>query len=97
MAVSLGAFPYFGIEVDPRLADVYEDDDASAAGLADYLKRLQPYGLVRIPEAVTPRFERWQELERRLVDDRVAIFLAPNVIHDDECATVAPGADLISD
>jgi hypothetical protein len=97
IAVNLGAFPYFGVEVDRRLAAVYEDDAASAAGLADYLQRLQPYGLVGIPAEVTPRLERWQELERRLVDDRVAIFLGPNVIRDDECATVAPGADLISD
>jgi hypothetical protein len=97
IAVNLGAFPYFGIEIDPRLAAVYEDEHASAAGLADYLNRLQPFGLVKIPEAVAPRFAQWQDLERRLVYDRVAIFLAPNLIDHDRCDTVAPGAGIIGD
>jgi hypothetical protein len=97
IAVNLGAFPYFEIDVDPRLAAVYEDEHASAAGLADYLERLQPFGLVEIPESVAPRLERWKELEQRLLYDRVAIFLAPNLIDHDRCATVAPGAGMIGD
>ena len=95
--LSFGALSYFAIEPDPRLTQVFQDPDVSAAGLAAHLRSLRPFSIVKIPDVLATKFARWLQLENLLTYDRVAIFLAPNQAQYDDCDSVGPDDTIITD
>jgi hypothetical protein len=73
---------------------VLASPDLPARRLATFLGNWSRLGAVEVAADLDAPFTEWQELERRAVDDRMAIYLRPISPHRPNlCAALEPGDD----
>ena len=96
ITVDTGAIGNFGGDVPPVLDQVLASPDLPARRLATFLGDWSRFGAVDVAADLGAPFAEWEELERRAVDDRMAIYLRPISPHRPNlCAALQPGDDFV--
>jgi hypothetical protein len=96
VAVDEEAIVYLGGEVPALLGQVLDPPGMPARRLGQFLGNWSRFGAVDVPDSMRGVFAEWEALERRAVDDRMAIYLRaipsprPNL-----CAEREPGDDFV--
>ena len=89
-----GAIDYLGGDVPAALDQVLASPDLPARRLATFLGNWSRFGAVEVAADLSTPFAEWEALERRAVDDRMAIYLRPISPHRPNlCAALDPGDD----
>ncbi len=95
VAVDEEAIVYLGGEIPVLLGQVRDTPQMPARRLGQFLGDWSRFGAVTVPDPLQAEFAEWEALERRAVDDRMAIYLrAIPSPRPDLCADRQPGADL---
>jgi hypothetical protein len=96
ISVDTSAIEFLGGDVPAALDQVLASPDLPARRLATFLADWSRFGAVEIAADLDPPFAEWEELERRAVDDRMAIYLRPISPHRPNlCAALEPGDDFL--
>ena len=78
------------------LRQVLDTPQMPARRLGQFLGNWSRFGAVDVPDTLHDEFAEWEALERRAVDDRMAIYLrAIPSPRPDLCADREPGADFV--
>jgi hypothetical protein len=94
ITVDTGAIGHLGGDVPPVLDQVLASPGLPARRLATFLGDWSRFGAVDVPPDLGAPFAEWEELERRAVDDRMAIYLRPiSPDRSNLCAALQPGDD----
>jgi hypothetical protein len=96
VAVDEEAIVDLGGDIPALLGQVRDTPQMPARRLGQFLGDWSRFGGVTVPDALHAEFAEWEALERRAVDDRMAIYL--RVIpspRPDLCADREPGADFV--
>ena len=97
VVVDTDAIAALGGEVPPLLDQVLATAGMPARRLAAFLGDWQRFDAVEVPPELIGELAEWESLERRAVDDRMAIYLRPiSSARPDLCAELEPGADFLS-
>jgi hypothetical protein len=96
VAVDAEAITYLGGDVPALLAQVRDTPEMPARRLGRFLGDWSRFDAVDVPDDLSADFAEWEALERRAVEDRMAIYLrAIPSPRPDLCADREPGADVV--
>jgi hypothetical protein len=94
ITVDVGVIDYLGGDVPAALDQVLASPDLPARRLATFLGNWSRFGAVEVAADLSTPLAEWEALERRAVDDRMAIYLRPISQHRPNlCAALDPGDD----
>jgi hypothetical protein len=96
VAVDEDAIVHLGGDVPALLGQVLETSRMPARRLGQFLGNWSRFGAVDVPDSLRAEFAEWEALERRAVDDRMAIYLRriPSP-RPDLCSQRQPGTDFV--
>jgi hypothetical protein len=93
VVVDTEAIAYLGGDVPALLAQVLDTPGMPARRLGRFLGDWSRFGAVDVPAGLRDDLAAWKDLERRAVDDRMAIYLRPIPSpRPDLCGDLEPGA-----